>query len=100
MATAVNTLSKAVAEEWNASVLDNMELMNRMIASMKLQHPSHQQLVLMNKDEDSTIPITGKIGRHPEDDGSHMNTTAPKIHKTNEGTTIGRHISPPKITNG
>ena len=44
MATAVNTLSKAVAEkqieEWNARVLDNMELMNRMIASMKIQHPS------------------------------------------------------------
>ena len=56
--------------------------------------------MLMTQDEDSTIPITGKIGRYPEDDGSHMNTTAPEIHKTNEDTTIGRHRSPPKITNG
>ena len=85
MATAVNTLSKSLAErqieKWNERELDNMELMIRMIASMKIQHPSQRQLRLMNQDEDSTFPKTGKIGRHPEYDGSHMNTTAPKIHK-------------------
>ena len=55
MAKAVTTLSKAVAEkqieEWNARVLDNMELMNRMIASMKIQHPSQQLLILMTQDD-------------------------------------------------
>ena len=80
--------------------LQNMELMSRMITSMKIQHPSKHQLMPMNQDEDSTIPITGKMCRPPEGDGSHMNTTAPKINKTNQDTTIGRHRSPPKITNG
>ena len=104
MTTGVDTISKAVTEkqieEWNTRVLDNMELMNRMIASMKIQHPSQQQLMLINHDEEPTISITRKISRHPDDDGSNMNTTTPKIHMTNNDTMIERHKSPPKLTNG
>ena len=43
--------------------------------------------MLMDEDEDPPIPITGKTNGLPEDDGSHMNSTTPEIHKTNIDTT-------------
>ena len=46
-----------------------MQKINYMIANLRLISPPPQQIMLINEDKDSLIPIEGEIRRHPEDDG-------------------------------
>ena len=57
---------------------------------------SQQQLTIMNTSEDVAVAITGPPYRHSLYDGSHINTTATKLRKTNHDPTKERHRSPPK----
>ena len=54
--------------------------MNAMIAGLERVSPQNQQLMLIDEDMDIPNPITGEIGRHPEDDGLHMNSVSAEIH--------------------
>ena len=65
---------------------------------MQVLNPQQQQMMITN--DDNQLPTTGPRNRHPEDDGSHMNSSAPKLQKSNNDTSIERHRSPPKSLDG
>ena len=52
MTTAVTKEVGKQIKTWHATVLDSMQTMNTMITNLQLAYPSHQQLTLMDEDED------------------------------------------------
>ena len=73
---------------------------NTIPANLQLLSLPEQQLMLMDEEEHIPNPIIGQRSRHPEDDSSYMNSTAAKIHKTNNDTMFERHRATPKLTDG
>ena len=67
-----------------------------MMTRMHIPNPHQQQMMIKYNNGDDQCPTTGPRNRHPEDDGSHMNSTASKLQKSNNDTPTERHRLPPK----